>query len=197
MYAFTASIACGRGIAELAIINELNSHIRRINTTPHCWINFWHAWIIINRVCCDVMLGSGTAPGRTHVSLCRSASLSLDTRSFCESLLFSPSTVSSAGRDSSKRVPVVDWMDKCMQCSLCRSSEHRDRDPWPVQPRASACCSIRARAKKREINACLLHVNIPLTWSSYMFTIIIIIIIKLWDPDYEISPKNRCNFNSI
>lgn len=92
--------------------------------------------------------------GRTHVSLCRSASLSLDTRSFCESLLFSPSTVSSAGRDSSKRVPVVDWIDKCMQCSLCcKSSGHRDRDPWPVQPRASACCSIRARAKNKMKNS--------------------------------------------
>lgn len=46
----------------------------------------------------------------TYVSLCRSASLSLGTLSLWESLLLSPSTVSSAGRQSSKRVPVVEWM---------------------------------------------------------------------------------------
>lgn len=119
---------------------------------PQWWIHLMHVMSYIPWMCNVSVSGStGAAPGRTHVSLCRSASLSLDTRSFCESLLFSPSTVSSAGRDSSKRVPVVDWIDKCMQCSLCccRSSEHRDRDPWPVQPRASACCSIRARAKTK------------------------------------------------
>ncbi|MEQ2211190.1 hypothetical protein XENOCAPTIV_002639, partial [Xenoophorus captivus] len=77
----------------------------------------------------------------THVSLCSRASLSLGTLSLCESLLFSPSTVSSWGRESSKRVPVVEWMYRFMEGSAGTASQ--DEVPRLVQLRALGCWSIR------------------------------------------------------
>lgn len=84
---------------------------------------------------------SGLVQTDTHVSLCSSASLSLGTLSLWDSLLFKPSTVSSSGRESSKRVPVVEWMYKFMEGSLGTASQ--DGAPRLVQLRALGCWSIR------------------------------------------------------
>lgn len=77
----------------------------------------------------------------THVSLCSSASLSFGTLSFCDSRRFSPSTVSSRGSESSKRVPVVEWMYRFMGGSGGTASQ--DEAPRLVQLRALGCWSIR------------------------------------------------------
>lgn len=77
----------------------------------------------------------------THVSLCSSASLSFGTLSFCDSRRFSPSTVSSRGSESSKRVPVVEWMYRFMGGSGGTASQ--DDAPRLVQLRALGCWSIR------------------------------------------------------
>lgn len=79
--------------------------------------------------------------GFTHVSLCSRASLSLGTLSLCESLLLSPSTVSSWGRESSKHVPVVEWMYRFMEGSAGTASQ--DEVPRLEQLRALGCWSIR------------------------------------------------------
>lgn len=78
----------------------------------------------------------------THVSLCSRTSLSLGTRSFCDSLLFRPSTVSSWGSESSKRVPVVEWMYRFMEGSVGTASQD-EAAPRLVQLRALGCWSIR------------------------------------------------------
>jgi hypothetical protein len=69
----------------------------------------------------------------------------LGTLSLCESLLFSPSTVSSRGRESSKRVPVVEWMYTFMEGSLVGTASQDGGAPRPpVQLRgAVGCWSIR------------------------------------------------------